>query len=265
MYPRSVLLAKYIAYYLGASNSRGHGVHSPFVFDFIKHVLRDTAHYEDYDKIEAYRSRLHADRSMLQVTDFGAGSAHTKGVGRQVSQIASTALKPKKYAALLYRIARYYKPSTILELGTSLGITTGYLALAVPGAAIVTVEGAKSVANIASAVFKEAGLNNIKLITGNFDQVLPGLLPGMNTIDFVFMDGNHRYAPTIKYFTELLPVIHEYTIVVLDDIHWSAEMERAWLECRKHPRVTLSIDLFFIGILFFRKEFRVPQHFSIRF
>ena len=134
MYPRSVLLAKYIAYYLRAANSRGHGVHSPFVFDFIKHVLRDSARYDDYERIEGYRSRLLADRSVLQVEDFGAGSVHKQGAGRQVCKIASTALKSHKYASLLYRMVRYYKPSRILELGTSLGITTAYLASAAPRA-----------------------------------------------------------------------------------------------------------------------------------
>jgi predicted O-methyltransferase YrrM len=265
MYPRSVLLVKYISYFLRASNSRGHGVHSPFVFDFIKHVLRDSTRYEDYSRIEGYRSRLLADTSMLQVEDYGAGSAYTRGTGRKVCDIASAALKSPRYASLLYRIVKYYQPSSILELGTSFGITTSYLALGAPNAGVITVEGAPAVADIASAIFREATIPNIEMVTGNFDDVLPGLLPRQNKTDFVFMDGNHRYEPTMKYFSQLLPALHEYSIVVLDDIHWSAEMERAWSECRKHERVTMSIDLFFIGILFFRKEFRIPQHFVIRF
>ncbi len=265
MYSRSVLAAKYIAWYLGAANSRGHGVHSPFVFDFIKFVLRDTSDYGDYKQIELHRSRLLEDQKLLQVTDFGAGSVNGNHKERRVSSIASAALKSPKYASLLYRMIKAYRPSTILELGTSLGITTAYLASAAKDANVITVEGAPAVAEVATQVFEELKLKNITQVTGSFDEMLPGLLTRTNKLDFVFMDGNHRYEPTMRYLDLMLPHLHEYTVVVLDDIHWSAEMERAWRECRSHPRVTLSIDLFFIGVLFFRKEFRVPQHFAIRF
>ena len=153
----------------------------------------------------------------------------------------------------------------ILELGTSLGITTSYLASANPAAQITTMEGASAVAAVAKDNFNKLGLNNIRVVEGNFDHTLTDTLTTMPVIDLAFLDGNHRYEPTVRYFRQILPHLHDHSIVILDDIHWSAEMEQAWDEVRGMEEVTLSIDLFFIGLVFFRKEQKEKQHFSIRF
>jgi predicted O-methyltransferase YrrM len=265
MYSAFGLLRKYLRYYITAANGRGHGVHSPFVFDFIKRVLNDRQQYPAYTKIEHERSRLLLDKTELQVTDFGAGSAHTKNNMRRVADIAQHALKPKKYAALLFRMARIYQPAVMLELGTSLGTTAAYLSMACPAATLYTLEGSVAIAEQAAHLFRRLDLHNIIQVTGNFDATLGPVLKQIEKADFVFLDGNHRYAPTLAYFNALLPLLHEYSVVVFDDIHWSQEMERAWDTCKKNIAVTLSIDLFFIGILFFRKDFKIPQHFTIRF
>ena len=265
MYSRSRLIAKYLRYYFSSSNSKGHGTHSPFVFDFITKVLNDKNHYPVYTTLEAERHRLLGDHTTLNITDFGAGSTRIKTNKRKLSEIARHSLKPKKYASLLFRMAAYFQPQTILELGTSLGLTTAYLASARPTATVYTFEGAAEVAIQAKSLFDKTNLQNIVQITGNFDETVRPFLSGLEKADFVFIDGNHRYQPTVNYLHQLLPVLHEYSVVIMDDIHWSEEMENAWSYCRKVADVTLSIDLFFIGILFFRKEFRVPQHFSIRF
>ncbi|MHA4847090.1 O-methyltransferase [Flavitalea antarctica] len=265
MYSPVRLAFKYLRYYIHSSNSRGHGIHSPFVFDFIKNVLNDRSRYSVYDQIESERKIMLRDHSLLHVTDFGAGSGHTKTKNRRVSEIAKHALKPPKYAKLLFRMAAYFKPETMMELGTSLGTTTAYLALARPSATVLTFEGSDEIAAYATQLFKKLGIKNISQINGNFDDTIPPTLTNTAKVDFIFIDGNHRFEPTINYFQQLLPAIHEYSIVIMDDIHWSGEMEKAWDYCRVHAAVTMSIDLFFVGILLFRKEFRVPQHFSIRF
>jgi predicted O-methyltransferase YrrM len=265
MYSRSVLAIKYLQYYLSAANSRGHGVHSPFVFRFIKDILRDDSAYQAYEQVALVRRHMLRDITELAVTDYGAGSGVDRGSNRKISSIAKHALKPPKYANLLYRMVRYFEPEAILELGTSLGTTTALLAMANPAANVITMEGASAVAAVAAKNFNALNIHNIRQITGNFDETLPELASGTTRFDFIFLDGNHRYEPTMRYFNLLLPVVHEYTVVVMDDIHWSSEMEIAWGECRNHPAVTLSIDLFFIGILFFRSEFLVKQHFVIRF
>ncbi|MFZ9719521.1 MAG: class I SAM-dependent methyltransferase, partial [Chitinophagaceae bacterium] len=91
------------------------------------------------------------------------------------------------------------------------------------------------------------------------------VLKKMGKLDFVFIDGNHAYAPTLRYFNAMLPFVHSGTVMILDDIHWSAEMEKAWQAISNHSAVTLSIDLFFVGILFFREEQLHKQHFRIHF
>ncbi len=239
-------------------------MHSPFVYDFIIQVLNDRKVYDDYAKVETVRKRLLADQRMLKVEDMGAGSVKNNQVERKVADIAKHAAKPAKYGQLLYRMVKYYQPNTVLELGTSLGITTRYLSLAKPDASLITMEGAAAIASVAVEGMRENGLNNVQLHPGNFDTELAVVLKTFNP-DFVFVDGNHRSKPTIEYFEQLLNVAHNDTILVFDDIHWSEEMESAWSYISGHPSTRCSIDLFFIGIVLFRQEFREKQHFSIRF
>jgi predicted O-methyltransferase YrrM len=265
MYSSFQLAIKYFNYYLTASNSKGHGMHSPFVFEFITKVMNDKAVYKEYDKAETLRRRLLNDDSVLSIEDFGAGSSVSKTNQRSISSIARSAAKPKKLGQLLFRMVKYYQPVTIIEMGTSLGITTSYLSLAKPEANLITMEGSKEIAAVAKKNFKEIGLHNVELVEGNFDETLSSVVSGLSSVDFAFIDGNHRQEPTERYFTELLAKIHYDSIIVFDDIHWSEEMEAAWHTIKNNAAVTCSIDLFFIGIVFFRNEFKEKQHFVIRF
>ncbi|MDB5223951.1 MAG: Methyltransferase domain protein [Chitinophagaceae bacterium] len=265
MYTRFQLAKKYLHYYLTASNGKGHGVHSPFVFDFIKNVLNDKKDDDSYDSIEKLREELLHDKRIIEVEDYGAGSAVMPLNKRVIKDIADSSLKTKKFAQLLFRIAQYYKSQTIVELGTSLGITTLYLGAANKTSEVFTLEGSKNVAAVAQSNFQKPGLQNIKLLQGNFDDTLPALLSQIQKVDLAFVDGNHRKLPTLNYFDQLINKSTESTILIFDDIHWSAEMEAAWKQIQQHPAVTLTIDLFFIGLVFFRKDFKAKQHFVIRF
>ncbi|MCO5291146.1 MAG: class I SAM-dependent methyltransferase [Chitinophagaceae bacterium] len=256
---------KYFKYYIHAANSKGHGTHSPFVFEFITKILNDFNAYDVYQKVEPLRKQLKKDNRELTIQDFGAGSAATDSDKRSIASIVRNAAKSKKFAQLLYRIVKYYKFSNILELGTSLGLTTCYLSLANPEGKIITLEGADEVADIAGQNFRQLNLTNIELIKGNFDQTLETALQKMPSIDFAFIDGNHRKEPTERYFNQLLPHLHNDSILVFDDIHWSAEMESAWKNIVAHESVTCDIDLFYIGIVSFKKEFKEKQTFSVRF
>lgn len=264
MYSPFQLAKKYFHYYLNASNGKGHGIHSPFVFDFIKNVLNDKKVYECYVPIEKLRKELLQDKRVIEVEDFGAGSLAVPSRQKKVSDITKSFLKSKKLAQLLFRIAIYYKPKTIIELGTSLGITSAYLA-ANKTSEVITLEGSKNVAVIAENNFKKQGLQNIKIVQGNFDDTLPQLLSQVKNIDLAFVDGNHRKTPTLSYFQQFLQKSTDESIFIFDDIHWSTEMEEAWKEIQQHPMVTLTIDLFFIGLVFFNKDFKAKQHFIIRF
>jgi predicted O-methyltransferase YrrM len=239
----------------------------------------DRSRYHAYGQPELYKRRLLHDHTLLEVQDFGAGSVSGKTKQRKISEIAKTSSKYKRYSRLIYRIASYYRCKFILEMGTSLGVTSSYLAQ-VPGLEkLVTMEGADAVANIAQQEL--AQYSWVQLTRGEFTSDLqnPDLqnldlggrtnldlaLSLLPHVDLVFIDGNHRLIPTLQYFETILPKTHESSIIIFDDIHWSREMETAWEKIRMDERVTLSIDLFFIGLVFFRKEFREKQHFTIRF
>lgn len=265
MYSPLQLGIKYLKYFTTASNGKGHGMHSPFVFEFITRVLNDDRQFYAYQPIENLRKLLLADTRTVVVRDLGAGSRVEKTQSRLVKQIAHSSLKPTRFSQLLFRMVDFYQPQVVLEMGTSLGITTAYLAAAGNNARIITMEGAEEVAALAKKNFEKLQIHNVAMLEGNFDDTLPGLLDREKRLDFVFIDGNHRYEPTVRYFHQLLPVLHEYSILVFDDIHWSKEMEQAWTHICQHEAVNLTIDLFFIGLVFFRKENKQKQHFSIRF
>lgn len=265
MYSSWQLAIKYLKYYFTASNGKGHGIHSPFVFEFITKVLCDKKKYEEYNVVENLRKQLLNDSRLLTVEDFGAGSGIVKRNQRSVRSITRNTAKSEKYGQLIYRIARFYQPKTILELGTSLGITTSYLALAQPGSKVITAEGAKEITNIAQQNFQKSGIKNIELVEGNFDDTLETIMAKLSSVDLAFIDGNHRQEPTERYFNQILSKTHNDSILIFDDIHWSREMEQVWGSIKAHPSVRCSIDVFFIGIVLFRQEFREKMDFRIRF
>lgn len=305
MYSRLQLARKYLRYYLTAANGKGHGIHSPFVFDFIIHVLNDTRDFPEYAVIRQLRRQLERDPAILEIEDMGAGSALNGTRRRSVAELARHAAKPEKLGQLLFRIARYYRCVSILELGTSLGISTAYLAeggkvAGGEGARVITIEGADAVAGVAERNFRSLGLEgpgldmpglqrlgpdvaglegrgldvpglerpglgNVELVRGNFDQVLAPVLDRIGHVDLAFVDGNHRREPTLRYFEQILERCSLQAVLIFDDIHWSAEMEDAWEQIKKDARVYLTIDLFFIGLVFLRSEFKVKQDFTIRY
>lgn len=265
MYSAAQLFFKYLRYRIIALNGKGHGAHSPFVFSFIKKLLNDKRSFYAYEQVEPLRQQMRKNQASISIEDFGAGSRVHASTTRKVATIAASSLKPKKYGQLLFRMVAHFQPKTILELGTSLGVTTAYMALANPAAKIWSMEGSNAIADLAEANFKSLGIDNVQLVRGNFDLTLQPFLDTVEQLDFVFVDGNHRYEPTIHYFQLLKPKMREHSILIFDDIHWSKEMEAAWEAIKKDPSVSLSIDLFFIGIVFFRKEQLVKQDFIIHY
>ena len=238
---------------------------SPFVYNFIVHVLNDNEKYPAYRSVESCRQRLLKDQRWLEIEDFGAGSVKSNKKRRRVKEIAKTALKSRKLGQLLFRIARYYRPASMIELGTSLGISGAYLALGNPTGKLVTCEGAGAVAAIAKENFSILQATNVEVVTSSFDKALPLVLSKPGNIDLAFVDGDHRAKPTLHYFETLLKKTNRPAILIFDDIHWSAEMELAWQQIKSHPETMLTIDLFFLGLVFLNPDFKVEQHFVIRF
>ncbi|WP_400193933.1 O-methyltransferase [Hymenobacter sp. B81] len=253
---------RYFRFRLRSGNA--HGLHSPFVFGLYTDVVLHTGHYAAFGPIEQRRHDLRQDQRRLRITDFGAGSQTGAGAEREVRAIARSAAKPPRLAQLLFRLVNRFQPATILELGTSLGLTTAYLAAASSRARVFTLEGCPQTAAVARETLQQLRLGNVQLTEGNFDETLPRVLAALpGPLDFAFFDGNHRYEPTLRYFEQCMPHRTDESVFIFDDIHWSADMERAWAAIKAHPEVTLTIDLFFVGLVFFRRQ-QPKQHFTLR-
>ena len=247
---------RYIGYLLLSGHGRGHGIHSPFIFDVVSKVFRNKIDPRVVLTIEKIRKKLIAHQGVLEVNDLGAGSGKMKTRSRKVSDIVRYSSVPEKYGKLLANISQAFGGNMILEFGTSAGISTMYLASASPGIQVLTMEGCSSTAAVAEGSFREAGLSNIRILKGSFDDLLPdvaaeGVVPGL-----VFIDGDHRRDSVLRYFDRVAGMSDSKTVVMIDDIYWSREMAGAWDEIKKDERVSATIDIFRMGIVFFRKGLR---------
>ncbi|HLN52873.1 MAG TPA: class I SAM-dependent methyltransferase [Lentimicrobium sp.] len=244
-----------------------YGIHSPFVYDFITKVIEDKNYYISYQKVEELRRRLLKNKNIVEIEDFGVsgGKAGYKTHRARVKDLTGRSSIPAKEGELLHRIVKYFRPEIMLELGTSLGISSMYQATGSPDSFFIGVEGSATRAAIAEQnLSKVADRQNYSIVIGNFNNILQTILQKLDFVDYVFLDGNHAYKPTISYFEQLLPYLRENSIMIIHDIHWSDEMNRAWNQIKKNERISVSIDLFSMGIIFFRDG--IPkQDFIIRF
>ena len=258
-------LSQYFSYLVHAKTR--HGIHSPFVYAFIEDILHDKTQYPDYKIVENQVTRLKQNRNVLEIVDFGAGNGKVKyrTYFKRVMEVAKTAAITKKHGRLLYRLVRHYQPATMLELGTSVGISSMYQAKGNPNAKFTAVEGCSSLAMIAQGSFDKTHCDNITLKTAQFNTILPTLLNNLNkTLDYAFIDGDHSYAGTMHYFDLIKKHVGDNSILIFHDIHWSKEMDKAWNELKQSPEVSISIDLYFMGIVFFKKALS-KQDFVLRF
>jgi predicted O-methyltransferase YrrM len=238
-----------------------HAVHSPFVFTLITKCFYNKKPKPEYTVLERYRNSLLENKNSIEVTDFGAGSKVFKSNKREIAKIAKTAGITIKRAELLLRIVNYFQPDSILEIGTSLGLATAALTLGNKKAKVTTLEGCPETAKIAKNQFKQFGLTNIYSEVTEFNAFLSKLQT--SNFKLIYFDGNHQKQATLDYLELLLPTITNETVWIFDDIHWSPEMEEAWASIKNHPKVTVTIDTFQWGMVFFRRE-QPKEHFTIR-
>ncbi len=240
--------------------------HSPFVFDLINHVFRNKEYYNDFAILDNYFDELKQKESAIETTDFGAGAGendykvYLKPLGKIVKERSHT--KPRLH--LLYNLMKYFRPETMLEFGTAAGVSSMYLKKGLPESRMVTMEGCPGLCAVARENFERMKLENITVSNGNFDVILPEVLKSFDKLDFVFFDGNHRKEPTLNYFNQCMEKAHENTLFVFDDIHWSKGMETAWNTIKADNRVSLTIDIFWFGMVFFKKGV-VKQDFIIKY
>ena len=256
-------------YFLKAQDE--HGLHSPFVFDLYLQIIKQDTKTTSFEPIEAIRQTMLHSQETLQITDYGAGSRVNTSSTRQVKDIAQHSKKSARLARLFYRLIQRFEYNSIFDLGTSLGLTTLYMAQANLSAQITTFEGCPETASVAQQNFKtwaNRALSPqqplpIETVVGNLDETLPKAVEDAQRLDFVFFDANHRYEPTVRYFETCLTKAHNDSLFVFDDIHWSPEMEQAWEYIKAHPSVSATIDLFAVGLVFFRQQ-QPKQHFVLR-
>jgi len=251
---------KFILHFLTAKNTLGFGVHSPYVFHFTKFVIYNRGSYYIFSAIEKMRLSLKNDKRILNFVDFGTGDKSNISI----AEITAKSMKSAKYGQLLYRLSDYIQARKILELGTSLGLTTSYLAASSSISKVVSLEGSQQIADVALENFKHLEIKNIKIIVGNIDQTLSNVLKEFDYLDLIFIDANHKYQALINYFEQGLTKINTDSIMVIDDIYWSSDMERAWKVIKENPLVMSTIDLFELGIVFFNSDLN-KKHYKMRY
>ncbi len=238
-----------------------HGLHSPFMYDLVTKCFYDKSDRTQYDLVKKYRNDLLQNKDLIEITDFGAGSKVFKSNLRPVFSIAKNAGMTMHRAKLLSRLTEYLKIENALELGTSLGIASSAIA-ANKNVKLISIEGCPETARIARNQFEKYALN-IDLKISEFEKVLSQDNFQHKKFDLIFFDGNHQEEPTLNYFKLLLKNVHEDSVMIFDDIHWSPGMENAWNSIKNHPSSLQTVDTFKWGLVFFRKQ-QAEQDFVIR-
>jgi predicted O-methyltransferase YrrM len=243
----------------------GHGVHSPFVYRLCENIFSNKESFYVFEELADVRKKLLKDNTVLEINDVGAGSKSLTSNKRKISEIVAKGNSTQKQSEFYFKLINYFQCQSIIELGTSVGLNTLYLAKANPNAKVFSIEACDQLSKYATRLIEQQDVKNVQIINGNFDFYLPKLLSELQQFDLLYVDGNHTYEATIRYFHEVLDYAGEKSIIIFDDIYWSAGMKKAWEYIKNEEKVTLSIDCFYFGIVFFRKEQKQQEHFNIYF
>lgn len=253
-------ISTFFTFFINSSNE--HGIHSPFVYDVVTKCFYKKTNSTKVLLFKKIKNSLKKNHSRIEVSDFGKGSRVFKSNMRKVSDIAKIAGISTKKALLLIRMMEYFNPKNILEIGTSVGLGSCALSIGNSNSTILTLEGCNNTAIVAEKIFNKFQLKNILLSVGNFQNTLPEITKNTN-FDIIYFDGNHQKEATLSYFDLCLKTVHNNSIFIFDDIYWNKEMSETWEIIKQHPKVTVTINTYFWGIVFFRNE-QLKQHFTIR-
>lgn len=235
---------------------RGHGVHSPFAYKLCDEVFYNAHEFSVFEELKNTRKQLLSNNTVIEMEDYGAVSKAFKNKSRKIKDIAKKGISSRRQSEILYRLFNFLNCTNGIELGTSIGLNTLYLSKVSKNATIYSIEGCKDLSVFASELAKENGSTNIHFIHSTFDTALPDVLNHIHILDFIYIDGNHTYKATIDYFNLALAKQNKNSVMIFDDIYWSEDMTRAWEEIKRHPLVTLSIDTFYFGLVFFKEEYK---------
>jgi len=257
-------LAAALRYFICARHSKGHGIHSPFVFDFINTVLLKKIPGDKTKVIKHIREKMESSKMTVEVNDLGAGSTFMSTRHRRLSDLSRQSSVHNRYGRILFNLASLYDGRNILEMGTSVGISTLFMSLGAPSSKIISIEGCANLAEIARNNFSDAEAGNIEIMRGEFDEQLTIIRKREFSPSMVYVDGNHRKEAVLKYFASLKELIAQDSVIIFDDINYSNEMNEAWNEIKSDLQVSLSIDIFQMGLVFF-PEGMTKQDFVLRY
>lgn len=255
------LLRRWFLFYRRASTL--YDIHSPFVAGLVKAMLEDHRWFYVFSDILGLRDFIAQNKQVIPQSSFGAGSQIILTKGVSVAELGQTVAVGDRNGRLLFRLVNFLKPRYLLEMGTSLGLSAIYQAAGSLDGQLISLEGSPEISQLARQHVEGLGYKNIHIVNGRFSAQLPGVLQQLPQLDYVYLDGDHRLQPTLSYFESCLPHLHAQSAFVLADIYWSDEMLAAWEQLKVHSRVTLSVDFYDFGILFFREEQREKEHFVV--
>lgn len=234
-------VCKYIEHLFYMRHRKGHGIHSPYLFEFVNGVLFNGEGVELPPFIRKEHRKLRAENAFVRRSSV-----------------------KRKYGFLLYRITRWFHPEMIIELGTGLGISTIYLSSGSHEIPLHSIEQNKERAELAEQLIKKWCPGPISIHVGAMEEMLKDVLPLLPRRFVAFVDGNHHHKPTVAYVDELIDRAEDEAIIVMDDIYWSRGMQRAWKDVIAREEVQVSFDLFHMGILIIGKELQ-KKKFKIKF
>lgn len=250
----------FLKYRLNAKNR--HGIHSPFVYRLLDEVIYDFRAKSVYHDIEKLRAELLEYTREIPLDDRDGESINTGKTIKIKSCVGK--LKSTLVLQLIYRLVEELKPLNIIEYGSSLGISTAYLAKAAPQARIIHIDENKETASITAEILRKLNIQNVELHIGDLVASFPLFLKDIPQLDVVLIQSAKRRENILNNFKCCLPRLSNNSMMVFENIYQNKEMKEAWNEIKSHPEITVTLDLFQVGLVFIRRA-QAKEDFTIRF
>ncbi len=233
-------------------------LHSPFVYDLFHSAIKPGKKIS-IPEIERARASLKNNDALIEVRDF----KNDVSAKKSISSIAHTSVSNREFSGFLRMLVQHLDIKVVVETGTSLGINAAYLAYENSGVRVISLEGNDEISDIAGYVFRDLQINNITLIRGEANELLPEIVRAHKP-EMVFIDADHRGASIEFCVNALRPAISAIKVIVIHDIYWSKDMNAGWNRLISDSRFPLTIDIFQAGLIFPNLEME-KQHFHLKF